>query len=80
MINVQTGQCGICAHFGERHRETSELQDIRATSRASELYTDECGHPMLQQVRLRVTPISGCNAFEAVKRVDEDLGRAQASH
>jgi hypothetical protein len=80
MINLQTGQCGICVHFGERHQERSELQHIRSTSRASELYTDECGHPMLAQVRLRVTPISGCDAFQAAKRTAEDLVQPEAPH
>lgn len=80
MVKVQTGQCGICRHFGERHRETSELQNIRATSRASESYIDECGHPTLAQFHVRVTPISGCDAFEAAKHASSDLAQPEAPH
>lgn len=80
MINVHTGQCGICRHFGERHQQTSELQHIRATSRASELYTDECGHPTLAQLHVRVTPISGCDAFEAVPHASSDRAQPEAPH
>jgi hypothetical protein len=79
MIKVQTGQCGICVHFGEQHKENSELQNIRTTSRASEVYTDECGHPVLAQMRLRVTPISGCKGFEAAQRISSDRPRPEAS-
>jgi|688.fasta_scaffold38457_2 hypothetical protein len=79
MIKVQTGQCGICVHFGERHQETAELQHIRTTSRASEVYTDECGHPVLAQMRLRVTPISGCKGFEATQQAPSERARPEAS-
>jgi hypothetical protein len=72
MIAVQTGQCGTCAHFGEGHKVTPELQQIRTTSRASELYTDTCGHPMLAKVRLRVTAVSGCDACETVRTSSSD--------
>jgi hypothetical protein len=80
MIKVQTGQCGICRHFGERHQQTSELENIRNTSSASEVYTDECGHPTLVQLHLRVTPISGCDGFEAVPRTVGGHPRPEASH
>jgi hypothetical protein len=80
MIKVQTGQCGICRHFGERHKETSELQHMRTTSSASEVYTDECGHPTLVQLHLRVTPISGCDGFEAVTRAASGQTRPDVRH
>jgi len=80
MIKVESGQCGVCVHFGERHEETSELQHIRSTARASEVYVDECGHPVLAPMRLRVTPISGCKGFEAAQRTSSDRTQPGASH
>jgi hypothetical protein len=67
MLTVQTGQCGLCLHYGEHHQESEELFRIRTTRQASELYTAECGHPLLTQVNLRVSATSGCDAFVAAE-------------
>jgi hypothetical protein len=67
MMRVQNGQCGLCVHFGESHGENSQLEHIRTTSLASEMYVDRCGHPKLVTIHLRVTAIAGCDGFEAVK-------------
>lgn len=69
MQNVQEGQCGLCAHFGEHHGEQSpQLLQIRQRHEAPEQLVDECGHPRHAALHLRVTPISGCDGFEPAMR------------
>ena len=63
MIKLKTGQCGVCAHFGEHHSETPELHRIRVAREAPELFFEECGHPQLEKLHLRVTAVSGCDGF-----------------
>ena len=64
MVHVQDGQCGLCAHFGENHAESSnQLVQIRQSHEAPENLVETCGHPNNQHVHLRVTPISGCDGF-----------------
>ena len=67
MVHVQQGQCGICSHFGEGHSDKI-LAQIRSTKEASETFVDDCGHPKLVSLHLKVTPVSGCDGFEAVKQ------------
>lgn len=64
MAHVVNGQCGLCTHFGETHAPTSDLVQIRRRQEAPEGYIDSCGHPRHASLRLRVTPISGCDGFE----------------
>jgi len=63
-VQVQTGQCGLCVHFGQQHPKQQQLIQIRRKHEAPEDLVDECGHPRLLPLHLRVTPISGCDGFE----------------
>jgi hypothetical protein len=69
MLHVNTGQCGLCLHYGETHPidKTPALMQIRTTHEAPETLLDECGHPKHAALHLRVSAISGCDAFEAAK-------------
>jgi len=67
MIHVDNGQCGLCTHFGETHLVGAQLTQIRKEHEAPETMLDECGHPKHASLHLKVTPISGCDGFEAVK-------------
>ena len=64
MINVHSGQCGVCAHFGEHHPDAPELVQIRQTKKAPEDLVEDCGHPKNKVVSLKVTPASSCDGFE----------------
>ncbi len=64
MVKVTEGQCGLCTHFGE-HIESPTLVSIRATHEAAESTVSDCGHPKLESLHLRVTPVSGCDGFQA---------------
>jgi hypothetical protein len=64
MQQIQTGQCGLCVHFGEQHLDQQVIQ-IRLKHEAPESLIEECGHPRLAPLHLKVTPISGCQGFEA---------------
>ncbi|HMF79413.1 MAG TPA: hypothetical protein VK604_27375 [Bryobacteraceae bacterium] len=65
MVSVHEGQCGICTHFGEGHADKI-LAQIRATKEAAETFVDDCGHPKLVPLHLKVTAVSGCDGFEPV--------------
>ena len=67
MQHVHDGQCGLCSHFGETHSATEKIVQIRTTKEAPETLVDECGHPRHASLHLVVTPISGCNGFEAAR-------------
>jgi hypothetical protein len=67
MIHVQEGQCGTCTHFGETHAATKTLAEIRASKEAAETFVDDCGHPKLVSLHLKVTAVSGCDGFQPVK-------------
>jgi hypothetical protein len=67
MIHVDNGQCGLCTHFGEAHVVGIQLNQIRENHEAPETLLDECGHPRHASLHLKVTPISGCDGFEAAK-------------
>ena len=47
MTQVQNGQCGLCAHFGENHPQDSKIIQIRLKHEAPENLVEECGHPSL---------------------------------
>jgi hypothetical protein len=66
MLQLQTGQCGLCVHFGEHNATHSEPQliQIRLKHEAPEDFVEECGHPQHEPLHLMVTPISGCAGFE----------------
>ena len=64
MQQVQEGQCGLCARFGEHHPGDHQLVAIRRQHEAPETLVEECGHPRHASLHLRVTPISGCQGFE----------------
>lgn len=64
MQQVREGQCGLCTHFGEQHRDDERLVSIRRQRQAPETFTDHCGHPRHAPLDLVVTPISGCAGFE----------------
>jgi hypothetical protein len=65
MLPVEKGECGLCAHFGETHNgQKDRLAQIRLKKQAPEKLVDDCGHPQLVSLRLKVTPISGCDGFE----------------
>jgi hypothetical protein len=64
MREVQSGQCGLCVHFGENHPNEPKLIQIRQKHEAPEDFVDQCGHPRHASLNLKVTPISGCDGFE----------------
>lgn len=64
MLQINNGQCGLCAHFGESHAKDDKLVQIRTKKSAPEGYVDECGHPKHAALNLRVTANSGCTGFE----------------
>jgi hypothetical protein len=67
MLNLNDGQCGLCAHFGEDHPDEPKLVQIRTSKQADETYTEKCGHPKHEELDLVVTPISGCEGFTPAK-------------
>lgn len=69
MHQVQDGQCGLCAHFGEHHRDQPQLIQIRTRREAADDMVEECGHPQHAPLHLVVTPISGCAGFEPAPEV-----------
>jgi hypothetical protein len=62
---IHDGQCGLCTHFGETHPRTEQITAIRRKHEAPEAFVDDCGHPKHAALHLKVTPISGCDGFEA---------------
>jgi hypothetical protein len=68
MLQVEEGQCGLCTHFGETHNgQKDRLAQIRTKKEAPETLVDECGHPRLVSLHLKVTPISGCDGFQQAR-------------
>ncbi len=63
MTAIHDGQCGLCGHFGENHGKSDVLVSIVTKKEADVVFIDECGHPRLQGLHLKVTPISGCDGF-----------------
>ena len=67
MLHVQEGQCGLCTHFGEAHHADKIVTQIRSSKEAKEDFVDDCGHPKHAPLHLKVTAVSACDGFEAVK-------------
>lgn len=63
MSKLTNGQCGLCAHFGEKSNSPQIVQ-IRINGEGPEDLVAECGHPKHAALDLKVTPISGCAGFE----------------
>ena len=63
MSAIHTGQCGLCTHFGEAHKSNEKLVAILSSKQAPDSLIDECGHPKLVSLHLKVTPVSGCDGF-----------------
>ncbi len=63
MLMVHEGQCGLCVHFGEHHRDDQQLVQIRTSRQAPEDMVDDCEHPRHAALHLKVTPNSGCDGF-----------------
>jgi hypothetical protein len=63
MLHVQTGQCGLCSHFGEGHIDPALMQ-IRSSQEAKEDLLEDCGHPRHAALHLQVTAVSKCDGFE----------------
>jgi hypothetical protein len=67
MLQIHTGQCGLCEHFGEEHSKKPELVQIRSSHEAPETLVEDCSHPKHAALKLQVTPISGCDGFKPAK-------------
>ena len=61
-MQISNGQCGLCSHFGETHRD-NKLISIVTSHQAEATMLDDCGHPKHAGLHLKVTPISGCDGF-----------------
>ena len=70
MLQVQEGQCGLCAHFGEVHADHPTLVQIRTNRVAEDSFVDECDHPNNAKLHLMVTPVSGCDGFTPAKMMN----------
>ena len=64
MLTIESGQCGLCKHFGEEHPDQPQLVQIRTSKTAPEDFKDDCGHPQHEPLHLKVTADSGCEGFE----------------
>ena len=63
MIKLETGQCGLCAHFGEVGGADDHLVQIRIHGEAPDGTREDCGHPQHAGLNLRVSADSGCDGF-----------------
>ncbi|MEZ4561972.1 MAG: hypothetical protein R2853_04490 [Thermomicrobiales bacterium] len=66
MVQINDGQCGMCAHYGGNNPGEAKLIQIRLKHEAPETLIEECGHPQLAPLHLVVTANSGCAGFEPV--------------
>ncbi|MEO0512517.1 MAG: hypothetical protein AAF108_06420 [Planctomycetota bacterium] len=66
MLQINDGQCGKCAHFGEDHPEKPELVQVRVKGQAPEDLVESCGHPSHEPLGLKVSAHSGCSGFQPV--------------
>ena len=65
MVAISSGQCGMCAHFGENDPDQQKLVQIRIAGQAPEDLVEDCGHPANAAQGLRVSAVSGCAGFQA---------------
>ena len=64
MLHIETGQCGLCTHFGEHDANAAQIvTQIRTSKEAKEDFVDDCGHPKNAALHLKVTAVSGCDGF-----------------
>lgn len=63
MVQLQQGQCGLCAHFGASHSNEPQIIQIRLKGEAPESMHETCGHPQHKPLNLTVNPTSGCAGF-----------------
>lgn len=63
-VQLHSGQCGLCQHFGEHHSSEPQLIQIRLKKEAPDNLVEECALPEHAVLNLKVTPISGCAGFE----------------
>ena len=67
MLQVNDGQCGMCAHFGEhKASDMPKLMQIRTKKQAPEALLEPCGHPRHEPLNLKVTAVSTCDGFTPV--------------
>ena len=64
MLQVQDGQCGLCAHFGEHHNGEQHVVQIRTRHEAPEALVEDCLHPRHAPLNLKVTAVSGCDGYK----------------
>jgi hypothetical protein len=65
MHQVQEGQCGLCAFFGEHNNaDRRKIEQIQANHQAPEDLVEDCEHPQHAGLHLKVTPISGCDGYK----------------
>lgn len=67
MIAIHEGQCGMCTHFGEHHASDAKITQIRVSGKAPETLVEECEHPKLAALHLKVSATSGCDGFQPAK-------------
>ena len=68
MTVLHPGQCGLCAHFQPQTPTNSPaVEAMRMDHEAAEWLVEGCQHPKNAELHLKVTPISGCNAFEPAR-------------
>ena len=70
MMQLQTGQCGLCTHFGANH-DASAPQPLALLTKdeALEAKISDCDHPAHAPLHLKVTPVSGCAGFEPAEQL-----------
>lgn len=64
MYPVHDGQCALCKYFGNSHADEQQLKQMRQQHQAPAALIEDCEHPRLAPLNLKVTPISGCAGFE----------------
>ena len=64
MLDINDGQCGRCLHFGE-HSSDDALVEIRVNGEAPDGYVNECGHPTLEGLHLKVAVNGMCDGYQA---------------
>ena len=63
VVQLHSGQCGLCQHFGEHHSGEQQLIQIRMKKEAPDNLVEDCALPEHVALHLKVTAISGCSGF-----------------